>query len=129
MAMKHNLIFIVDDDDNDRSMLWQAFQKHHPGCLLFAFSDGQELLDHLTDYYDVPDLIILDLNMPVMDGVTTLKRLKLSSRFRAIPTVLLSSPFETNDNLRTNELGPNALRFKPTSYSELVQLTNQLYPA
>ncbi|WP_265989492.1 response regulator [Larkinella insperata] len=123
------MIFIVDDDDDDCSMLWQAFQKHHPGCLLFGFSDGQELLDHLTNYYDVPDLIILDLNMPVMDGVTTLKRLKRSSRFSAIPTVLLSSSFETNDNLRIHELGPGALRFKPTSYNELVQLTNQLYPA
>ncbi|RAJ94381.1 response regulator receiver domain-containing protein [Larkinella arboricola] len=123
------MIFIVDDDDDDCSMLWQAFQKHHPGCLLFGFSDGQELLDHLADYYDVPDLIILDLNMPVMDGITTLKRLKHSSRFRTIPTVLLSSSFETNHNLRINELGPGALRFKPTNYSEFVQLTNQLYPA
>ncbi|MGV3560387.1 MAG: response regulator [Larkinella arboricola] len=122
------MIFIVDDDDDDCSMLWQAFQKHHPGCLLFGFSDGQELLDHLADYYDVPDLIILDLNMPVMDGITTLKRLKHSSRFRTIPTVLLSSSFETNHNLRINELGPGALRFKPTNYSEFVQLTNQLYP-
>ncbi|GAB3255134.1 response regulator [Larkinella harenae] len=129
MPLKHSLIFIVDDDEDDRFMLWQAFQKHHPGCLLFTFSDGQEMLDHLLEYYDVPDLIILDLNMPVMDGVTTLKRLKRNSRFRSIPTVLLSSSFETNNNLFTNEISPDALRVKPTNYSELVRLTNQLYPA
>ncbi|GAB3342465.1 response regulator [Larkinella ripae] len=129
MPLKNRLIFIADDDDDDRFMLWQAFQRHHPGCLLFTFSDGQELLDHLTDYFDVPDLIILDLNMPVMDGVTTLKRLKRSSRFCSIPTVLLGSSFETNTNLRNTELSSGALRVKPTRYSELVQLASQLCPA
>lgn len=129
MSLKHNLIFIVDDDDNDRFMLWKAFQKNQPGCLLFTFSNGQEMLDHLTEYYDVPDLIVLDLNMPVMDGVTTLKRLERSSRFCTIPTVLLGSSFETNTNLCNNELSPGALRVKPTRYSELAQLASQLCPA
>ena len=128
MLLKHRLVFIVDDDDDDRFMLWQAFQKHHPGFLLYTFSNGQELLDHLTDYADRPDLIILDLNMPVLDGFATLKRLKLSSQLRTIPTVILGSSFETNDNLRANEVGTGTVLVKPTSYSELVRLTNQLCP-
>ncbi|GAB3936783.1 response regulator [Larkinella terrae] len=129
MQLKNNLIFIVDDDDDDRFMLWQAFQKKHPGCLVFTFTDGQELLDHLSEYYDTPDLIILDQNMPVMDGFTTLKRLKGSSRLRSIPTVILGSSFETNDNCRGHELGADALLTKPTRYSELVQLANQMFSA
>ncbi|MFC5411867.1 response regulator [Larkinella bovis] len=129
MPLKHSLVFIVDDDEDDRFMLWQAFQKNHPGCLLFTFSDGQEMLDHLTEYYDLPDLIVLDLNMPVMDGVTTLKRLKRSSRFSNIPTVLLGSPFETNTNLWCNDLAASTLLVKPSRYSDLVQLTNRLYPS
>ena len=127
MTLKHRLIFIVDDDE-DRFMLWQAFQKHHPDCLLFSFANGQELLDHLTDYYDMPDLIILDLNMPVMNGFTTLKYLKRNSRLSQIPTVILGSSFEMNDNLRSQELGAQALLPKPTSYNELIQLTNKLCP-
>ena len=129
MPLKHSLVFIVDDDDDDRFMLWQAFQKHHPGCLLYTFTNGQELLDYLLDYSDRPDLIILDLNMPVMDGFTTLKRLKLNSQLRTIPTVILSSSFETNGNLRIDEVGADNLLVKPTSYRELVRLANRLCPS
>ncbi|MGM9510727.1 response regulator [Larkinella sp. GY13] len=128
MLLKHRLVFIVDDDDDDRFMLWQAFQKHHPACLLYTFSNGQELLDHLRDYADRPDLIILDLNMPVLDGFATLQRLKLSSQLRTIPTVILGSSFETNDNLRIHEAANGTVLVKPSSYRELVRLTNQLCP-
>lgn len=129
MQLKNNLIFIVDDDDDDRFMLWQAFQKKHPACLVCTFTDGQELLDHLRDYYDIPDLIILDQNMPVMDGFTTLKRLKKSSRHRTIPTVILGSSFEMDINWRSHDLGADAIVAKPTRYSELVQLANRLCSA
>ncbi|RRB02873.1 response regulator [Larkinella rosea] len=129
MQLKNNLIFIVDDDDDDRFMLWQAFQKNQPRCLLFTFSDGQELLDHLSDYYDVPDLIILDQDMPVMDGFATLKRLKKSSRLRSIPTVILGSSLAPGENRGGNESGADALLIKPTRYSELVQLASRLCPA
>ncbi|MGA0559994.1 response regulator [Larkinella sp. VNQ87] len=126
LPFKHKLIFLVDDDEDERFMLWRAFQKNHPACLLFTFSNGQELLDHLTAGYDIPDLIVLDLNMPVLDGVMTWKQLKLNSRFRSIPTVVLEPPFETSPGLQRENVRPDPLLAKPTTYRDLVQLTHRL---
>jgi CheY-like chemotaxis protein len=94
MNMQKLEILLVEDNEGDVEMTRRAFQGHHPGCTLCVANDGLEALDLLTGREagaPGPRLILLDLNMPRMDGRRFLELAKQDPRLRAIPVVMLTS--------------------------------------
>lgn len=124
-------ILIAEDDPDDRLLMQDAFRESaftHP---LAFVENGVELLDYMRaapPYQDraFPGLILLDLNMPKMDGRTALMHLKTDGAFRRVPVIVLTTSNAEDDIQRTYELGVTAYISKPGSYEGLMQLVASL---
>jgi CheY-like chemotaxis protein len=119
---------MVDDDEDDCLLVEEALKLVSTGWSFRCVSDGAEMMDYLTrvGHYSspetspVPDLILLDLNMPKMGGREVLKRVKNDPRFRAIPVVILTTSREMEDVKACYALGANSYITKLPSFDELV---------
>ncbi|QJD80077.1 response regulator [Spirosoma rhododendri] len=119
--MNDLLIYLVDDDEDDRLLLRQAFRQHPALCQINEFIDGIELIKQLEQVPEgqYPNLILLDLNMPRIDGFDVLKIIKQRSDWHMIPVVILTTSDEQRDRQRSIELGADDYMVKPPSYSML----------
>jgi len=108
-------VFIADDDEDDRLLLQFAFAQHSPECHLFFADDGLALLDALAHVNSEPCLIILDLNMPRLNGFEALQVLRNSALYAHIPIVILTTSGDATDRQHAYELGANEFLIKPLS--------------
>ena len=123
-------IVIADDDEDDRQLAQAALRDAQLYNDVRAVGDGVELLDYLKRrgaYSDPkssprPGLILLDLNMPRMDGREALAAIKKDPELRMIPVVVLTTSKREEDVLRTYELGVNAFITKPVTFLGLVEV-------
>jgi CheY-like chemotaxis protein len=106
-------ILVVDDDDADALMISEALENANRGATVTRVADGREALDYLrrTPPYETaqrPDLILLDLNMPRMDGRETLAAIKTDERLKAIPVVILTTSGAAPDIVSSYQHRANA---------------------
>jgi CheY-like chemotaxis protein len=122
--MTKQAIFLVDDDDDDVYLARLTFSTHFPHWQLTSFEDGQQLIDHLQTHPErqLPDLIILDLNMPRLTGYETLTLLKRHKQWKTVPVAILSTSSNMDDQTRTKAMGACAFLVKPASIDELAAL-------
>jgi CheY-like chemotaxis protein len=124
------VILLADDDPDDREMTRKALQRNHLADHFYTVSDGEELLDflhHRGKYLPpaespTPGLILLDLNMPKMDGREALAEIKADRALRRIPVVVMTTSKAEQDVFRTYDLGSNSFISKPTSLAALVEV-------
>ncbi len=119
-------ILLVEDDDALREALAEVLADEGYG--VDAAANGQEALDRLDRSRPVPDLILLDLVMPVMDGWTFRDAQRRDPRLARIPTVVLSASFPP-DSPRMRSLNAEAVLSKPVSIDRLVRALRNLVPA
>jgi len=123
-------LVIADDDEDDRLMAREALEASRLTNPLDEFEDGAELLEHLRSCADsgkpLPGLILLDLNMPRMDGREALEQIKQDDRLRRIPVIVLTTSQAEEDIYRTYDLGVSSFISKPVSFDGLVDVVNQL---
>ena len=114
-------ILIAEDDVNDRYLLNKAFTEMlQPGRLQFAYN-GIELfkyLDGIANEAELPCLIVLDINMPSLDGITALEILKSNERYKNIPVVMFTADQNPFEKTRCLEIGAKDYLIKPLSYAE-----------
>lgn len=122
--MKRPAIFLVDDDEDDVYLARLTFTAHFPEWTLTSFDDGQALIDHFVAHPEapLPDLIILDLNMPRLTGYETLTLLKRHIRWKKVPVAILSTSSNVDDQTRSQAMGACAFLVKPASVNELALL-------
>ena len=138
MQDKHKIpitILICDDDEDDRGLTRQALEDAHISNNLRFVEDGEQLLDYLhqrgeysgeTGAAPRPGLILLDLNMPKMDGREALQRIKEDPTLVDIPIVILTTSGLDIDIIRSYQLGVNSFITKPVTFSGLVEAMNVL---
>jgi two-component system, response regulator len=128
-------ILICDDDEDDRMLTRQALEDAHVSNAVKFVEDGEHLLDYLyqrgayggeTGKAPRPGLILLDLNMPNMDGREALKVIKGDETLRDIPIVVLSTSALDEDIVRSYKLGVNSFMTKPVTFSGFVEAMNVL---
>ena len=128
-------ILICDDDADDRMLTRQALEEAHVSNAVHFVEDGEQLLDYLyqrgayageTGKAPRPGLILLDLNMPNMDGREALKVIKADEKLRDIPIVVLSTSSLDEDIVRSYKLGVNSFITKPVTFSGFVEAMNVL---
>jgi len=120
-------VLVVDDDLDDQLLIEEAFQTGDMQCDLQFASDGRQalsILDKNSSY--IPDLIVLDLNMPVMNGFEVLSHLQVTSLFPRIPVVVLTTTAEADYIDKSYDLGAKSFIVKPKSFRELETIANNL---
>ena len=127
-------ILMADDDPDDRLMTQEAFEESRLSNDLRFVENGVELLDYLyrrgkySDPADSPwpGLILLDLNMPKMDGREALREIKADPRLRNIRVVVMTTSKAEEDIVRTYDLGASSYVTKPVTFSGLVDVIKTL---
>jgi CheY-like chemotaxis protein len=123
-------ILLADDDEDDRLMTRDALREARLHNDLQTVVDGVELLEYLRNEgaYAAPGsapwpgLVLLDLNMPRMDGREALREIKRDPRLRALPVVVLTTSKAEEDIVRTYDLGVNSFISKPVTFFGLVEV-------
>ncbi|QKZ13465.1 response regulator [Spirosoma sp. KUDC1026] len=118
-------VFIADDDDDDRFLLQISFSLHYPHCRLHFVNDGQDLLDQLAETEHTPALIVLDLNMPRLNGFEVLDSLRKDSRYVNTPVVMLTTSTNVDDRDLAFQLGARDFITKPLNLSQLEQIVGR----
>jgi CheY-like chemotaxis protein len=128
-------ILVCDDDEDDRMLTQQALEDAHVSNDIRFVKDGEQLLDYLYQRGEYagengtaprPGLILLDLNMPKMDGREALKIIKGDKTLHDIPIVVLSTSSLDQDIVRSYQLGVNSFITKPVTFPGLVDAMNVL---
>lgn len=133
-ARKPITILLADDDEDDRMLTKEALAESRLANDLHMVVDGEELMDYLLRrgrYVALadsprPGLILLDLNMPKMDGREALKKIKSDATLRQIPVVILTTSKAEEDIYRTYDLGANSFITKPVMFDSLVIVLKDL---
>lgn len=132
---QHRLVILLaDDDSNDRFMLAKAVEKSRIHAVLHTVEDGEETLDYLFHRgkyaavadYPLPDLLLLDLNMPRKGGLETLKEIRADAAIGALPVVVLTTSEAEADICRSYDLGVNWFLTKPATLESLSEMVKFL---
>ncbi|MBD0285711.1 MAG: response regulator [Flavisolibacter sp.] len=121
-------VLIVDDDADDREIIRDAFMSSSSHLEYIFLESGDALLDYLkaNTQSALPSLIMLDLNMPGMDGREALKEIKENDAFQHIPTVIFTTSSSPRDKQMAYQLGANCFVTKPDTFNELVDVTGAI---
>ncbi len=127
-------IVVADDDPDDRMMIEEAFEENRLKNNLAFVEDGEQLIDYLRGEGAYADderrnpvgVILLDLNMPRMDGREALKIIKSDPGLQRIPVVVLTTSKAEEDILRTYDLGVSSFITKPVTFDALVEVVKVL---
>ena len=127
------MILLVEDNADDEALTMRALKKNNISNQIVITRDGVEALDFLfgTGPYaghetEVPQLILLDLKLPKLDGFEVLKRLRADPRTRLIPVVILTSSKEQQDIVQGYGLGANSYVRKPVDFNQFSEAVRQL---
>ena len=132
-GMDEKIILLVEDTPSDEKLMVRALKKNHISNKVVVARDGAEALDYLlgTGPYagklpPLPQLVLLDLNLPRIDGLEVLRRLRANPRCRRLPVVILTSSNADRDVLAGYDLGANSYVRKPIDFDEFSEAVRQL---
>ena len=132
--MQKNIIMVVEDNEDDLELTLRAFAKNNILNEIVIARDGVEALDYLfgtgqhegRDLSIMPEVILLDLKMPRMDGLETLKSIRANETTKLLPVVVLTSSDEEQDMIKSYEYGVNSYIRKPVDFNQFVDAVRQL---
>lgn len=131
--MEEKRIVLVEDQPDDELLVIRALRKHHIGNEIEVARDGAEALDLLLgqgpgngDARALPQVVLLDLMLPKVDGFEVLRRLRAQPRTRHLPVVVLTSSDEERDLVESYRFGANSFVQKPVDFHEFSEAVRQL---
>src|SRR5580704_11494943 len=127
-------ILLVEDNPDDEALTLRALKKNNITNEVVVARDGAEALDYLfgtgayagRDTSILPQVTLLDLKLPKIDGLEVLKRLRADERTKLLPVVILTSSNEEQDRLRGYGLGANSYVRKPVDFDQFIDAVRQL---
>lgn len=122
------MIWVVDDDADDIYLIEQGFRECSFNVRTFSPTNVTELIPALEKTYsrDLPQVILLDINMPKVSGKELLGSIRADLRFRHIPVVMFTTSTSRSDKLECMQLGANCFLTKPSSYQSMVKVCASL---
>lgn len=132
--MNNNLILLVEDNPDDEELTLRALKKNNIGNNLVVVRDGAEALDFLycsgayadRDPRELPQVVLLDLKLPKVDGMEVLARIRAEQSTRFLPVVVLTSSREEQDLIKSYQLGANSYVRKPVDFIQFIEAVRQL---
>lgn len=132
--MENKTILIVEDSQDDKDLIIRAFKKSELKARVDVVRDGAEALEYMNGtgkfegktLYDLPDLILLDLKLPKIDGKEVLQAIRSDKNYCLIPVIILSSSDEHNDVNECYKLGANSYIKKPIDFKRFLEIISVL---
>jgi two-component system response regulator len=127
-------ILLVEDNPDDEALTLRALKKNNIANEVVVARDGVEALDYVfgegahagRDLSDQPQVILLDLKLPKIDGLEVLKRVREDKRTRRLPVVILTTSNEERDIVSSYDLGANSYIRKPVDFDQFMEAVRQL---
>lgn len=127
-------ILLVEDNDNDAEMALRALKKNNISNKVTRLKDGEEALEFLfgtgefegRSVHNQPNVILLDLKMPKVDGLEVLKAVRSNKETEKIPIVMLTSSREERDVVEGYKLGVNSFIVKPVEYNSFMEAVKDI---
>jgi len=132
--MEKKLILLIEDNPDDELLALRALKKNNITSNVKVVRDGLEAVNYLfaegeygdRDKNDIPDVILLDLKLPKLDGVEVLKRIRENDVTCMIPVVMLTSSNEERDIMNAYKVGANSFICKPVDFEQFLEATKQI---
>ena len=129
-----NILLLVEDNPDDEELTLLAFEQSQISNKVVVAHDGVEALEYLfgtgmyaeRDVSDMPALILLDLQLPRINGLEVLQRLRSDKRTKLLPVVILTTSNEQQDLINSYNVGCNSYLRKPVDYNQFVTAVQQL---
>ena len=127
--MASKTILLVEDNPDDELLSLRALRRNNIANKIHVVRDGAEALDFLfcwgtyidRDPNDIPEMILLDLRLPKMDGLEVLRIIRVDKRTSKLPVIILTSSDSDEDLVNSYRFGANAFIRKPVNFSQLIQ--------
>lgn len=132
--MDNSVILLVEDNPDDEALTVRALKKNNIKNALVVAHDGTEALDYLfgrgkyegRDTRSMPQVILLDLKLPKLDGFDVLRAIRADERTRLLPVVILTTSNEEQDRINGYGLGANSYIRKPVEFGSFIEAVKQL---
>ncbi len=132
--MKNKIILLVEDNPDDVKLTMRALKKSNVMNDVVVAQDGAEALDYLfgtgkyagRDLNQKPQVVLLDLKMPKVDGLEVLQRMRSDERTKLLPVVILTTSSEDRDRVESYKLGANSYIRKPVDFNQFAESVRQL---
>ena len=132
--MSDKMILLVEDNPDDEALTLRALKKNNLANGVVVARDGAEAVDFLfgtgayagRDVGDLPEIVLLDLKLPKLDGFEVLRRIRANDRTKTLPVVILTSSKEERDIVQGYRDGCNSYVRKPVNFDEFVDAARQL---
>ena len=132
--IRSRIILLVEDNPNDVKLTMHAFEQSNVSNEIVVVGDGEEAIDYLfatgrhagRDPKVMPEVILLDMKLPKIDGLGVLRRLRADERTRRLPVVILTSSKEEKDVTSCYNLGANSFVRKPVNYDQFIDAARHL---
>jgi two-component system, response regulator len=132
--MEESVILLVEDNPDDEALTLRALKKNNIRNEVVIARDGVEALDYLfgtgayvgRDLTAMPQVILLDLKLPKVDGFEVLERIRSSETTKLLPVVILTTSSEDQDRIRGYGLGANSFVRKPVEFDKFIEAVRQL---
>ena len=132
--MNEKTILLIEDNPDDALLTLRAFKKNNIPNRVVVYHDGATALDYLfaTGHYAQqpphprPELILLDLRLPKMDGIEVLRRLRANQHTRSLPIIILTTSDERQDILQCYNMGANSYLRKPVNFTQFTETIRQV---
>ncbi len=132
--MRNRVILLVEDNPNDVELTLRAFEKSNVTREIVVARDGEQAIQFLfstgphagRDPGRMPEVVLLDMKLPKIDGLSVLRRMRADERTRRLPVVMLTSSKEERDVVTSYDLGANSFVRKPVDFGEFVDAARHL---
>lgn len=132
--MNSRPILLVEDNADDEALTIRALKKHNIKNEIIVAHDGVEAVDYLlgtgpyagNDLPRLPEIVLLDLKLPKLDGMDVLQKLRSEERTKLLPVIILTSSNEDQDRLRSYGFGANSFVRKPVVFDQFIAAVGQL---
>ena len=132
--MAQKMILLVEDNPDDEALTLRALNKNRVANNIVVVRDGVEALDYLfasgpyagRDPFELPQVVLLDLKLPKVDGLEVLRRIRSDPRTHMLPVVILTSSREEQDLIQAYSNGANSYVRKPVDFNQFVEAIGQL---
>ncbi|HXH74048.1 MAG TPA: response regulator [Bacteriovoracaceae bacterium] len=132
--MGNGVILLVEDNPDDEALTLRAFKKHHISNEVVVARDGVEAIDYILglgkhegrDVSSWPQVVLLDLKLPKVDGLEVLRRIRADERTKLLPVVILTSSKAEEDLVASYGLGANSYVRKPVDFNDFSEVIRGL---